>query len=98
MSNRRDFLKKLGFSALIPIVPKLPIEEAVSTAPTLLKGKIKTGGLLAHIEENKQTLTFGVDGPERMRLYSGNDFMTRFNMMYEDALWKGNTITKNKKK
>jgi hypothetical protein len=97
MSNRRDFLKKLGFSALIPIVPKLPITESNVIKPNLLEGKIKTGGLLAHIEENKQTLTFGVDGPERMRLYSGKDYMTRFNMMYEDALWKGNPITDKKK-
>jgi hypothetical protein len=91
MSNRRDFLKKLGFSALIPIVPKLPVEEAVSTAPTLLKGKIKTGGLLAHIEDNGTAFT--TDGPERFRIYSNASMMK----MYEDALWKGNTITdKNK--
>lgn len=92
MSNRREFLKALGLSALIPIVPKLPITEQTVIKPTLLEGKIKTGGLLAHIEENKTTLT--TDGPERMRIYSNGRMMN----MYEDALWRGDCITKNKKK
>ncbi len=92
MSNRRDFLKKLGFSALIPIVPKIPVTESTVIKPTLLEGKIKTGGLLAHIQDNGTAFT--TDGPERLRIYSNAPMMK----MYEDALWRGDCITKNKKK
>lgn len=93
MSNRRDFLKKLGFASLAPIVPKIATTEAVSTVTApLIAGKINTGGLLAKIEEDKSILKWSTDGPERMRLYAGKDFITR----YEQALWQGNSITNKK--
>jgi hypothetical protein len=90
MSNRRDFLKLLGIGAIAPVIPKI---QAESTAPKLLSGKIKTGGLLAHIENNKQSVSWDVNGSEKFRIYSNASMMK----MYEDALWYGNTETlKNK--
>lgn len=95
--NRRDFLKLLGLGAIAPIVPKIN-PEPTTTAPTLIAGKIKTGGLIANIE-----------APERMRISSNGDigigtymyaddykFMQRFNEAYEKQLWAGNAITEDK--
>ena len=84
--NRRDFLKLLGLGAIAPIVPKINPE------PTLTVGKIKTDGLLAHIENNKQSIEWSTNGPERFRIYSNASMMK----MYEDALWQGNAITEDK--
>jgi hypothetical protein len=89
--NRRDFLKLLGLGAIAPIVPKIN-PEPTTTAPTLISGKIKTDGLLAHIENNKQSVEWRTDGPERFRIYSNASMMK----MYEDALWQGNAITDDK--
>lgn len=93
MSNRRDFLKLLGLGAIAPIIPKIPLEPTKSVAPTVFAGKIKTGGLIANIENNSDTLRFGVDGPERFRIYA-NQSMSK---MYEEALWYGNPITNKNK-
>ena len=87
MSNRRDFLKMLGLGAIAPIAPKIKVltNSAPAVTPTLLAGKIKTGGLIANIE-----------GSEVMRISSNGDIklMERFNEAYEKALWAGNPITK----
>lgn len=93
MSNRRDFLKMLGLGAIAPIVPKITIEPTTAVTPTLLAGKIKTDGLLAKIENDSRILRWDTEGPEKFRIYSGADFMTR----YEEALWAGN-LTTNKNK
>ena len=93
MSNRRDFLKLLGLGAIAPVIPNIPIEPTKSVAPTVLAGKIKTGGLIANIEQDKSILRWDVNGPERFKIYSGADFMTRF----EEALWYGNPITNKNK-
>lgn len=95
MSNRRDFLKLLGFGAIAPILPKIPVEPTTSVTSTLLSGKINTGGLIANIE-----------GPERFRISSNGDIgvgtymyaddyklMQKFNEAYEKQLWSGNPIT-----
>lgn len=93
MSNRRDFLKLLGIGAIAPVIPKLPIEPTKAVTANVLAGKIKTGGLIANIENNGSILRWDVDGPERFKIYSGADFMTR----YEEALWAGNPITNKNK-
>jgi hypothetical protein len=93
MSNRRDFLKLLGLGAIAPVIPKIPIEPAKAVTTNVLVGKIKTGGLIANIENNSSTLRFGVDGPERFRIYA-NQSMSK---MYEEALWFGNPITNKNK-
>lgn len=90
MSNRRDFLKLLGLGAIAPVIPKIAAEPTTAVTNTLLAGKIKTGGLIANIENNGSTLRWDVDGPEKFKIYSGADFMTR----YEEALWQGNSINK----
>lgn len=89
MSNRRDFLKLLGLGAIAPIVPKIPIAPtAPAVTSTLLAGKIKTGGLIAKI-----------DGSERMGIRSNgivdihDEYMKKFNQMYEQQIWSGNPIT-----
>lgn len=88
--NRRDFLKLLGLGAIAPIVPKIT-PEPTTNAPIISVGKIKTNGLIAHIEDNKQTIKWSTDGPERFRIYSNASMMK----MYEEALWQGNPITKD---
>lgn len=88
MSNRRDFLKLLGFGAISPIIPKIPVEYTEDINTKVLSGKIKTGGLVSKIENDG--ITFNTNGAERMRLYTNSSMMK----MYEDSLWFGNNKSK----
>jgi hypothetical protein len=92
MSNRRDFLKLLGLGAIAPVIPKIPVQPTTAITPTLIAGKIKTGGLIPKIE-----------GAERMRIsssgmfYLNDGYMKKFNEQYEKALWSGNEVNNKNK-